>query len=439
MKNKHLLNIFFRYVTANVFGMIGLSCYILADTFFIANRLGADGLAALNLAIPVYNFVHGTGLMLGMGGASRYTILREQHKDSEAERTFSATLCLAGLFAICFLIAGIFFAPKITALLGADTQVFSMTNTYLKVILLFSPAFILNDVFICYVRNDKAPKLSMAAMLTGSISNIILDYVFLYPMQMGIFGAVFATGLAPVISLGVLSIHLIRRQNTFHLRLSLPKWSYLTSILSLGASSLITELASGIVIIVFNMVILKLAGNTGVAAYGVVANLSLVVTAVYTGIAQGCQPIIGKAFGTRQFYDIQKILRYALVNMVLFSFVIYLALFFLSEPIVGIFNSDGNPELQAIAEYGLKLYFTAIPFAGFNIILSMYFVAIGKAVPSQIISLSRGFILIIPIAILLPIWFKLTGVWLSYPLTELLVCVIGYCLFCRNKPAVASD
>lgn len=279
----------------------------------------------------------------------------------------------------------------------------------------------------------------MAAMLTGSISNIILDYVFLYPMQMGIFGAVFATGLAPVISLGVLSIHLIRRQNTFHLRLSLPKWSYLTSILSLGASSLITELASGIVIIVFNMVILKLAGNTGVAAYGVVANLSLVVTAVYTGIAQGCQPIIGKAFGTSQFCDIQKILRYALVSMVLFSFVIYLTLFFLSEPIVGIFNSDGNPELQAIAEYGLKLYFTAIPFAGFNIILSMYFVAIGKAVPSQIISLSRGFILIIPIAILLPIWFKLTGVWLSYPLTELLVCVIGYCLFCRNKPAVASD
>ncbi len=439
MKQNTLFSSFIRYTAANVCGMLGLSCYILADTFFVANRLGVNGLTALNLAIPVYSFVHGTGLMLGMGGASKYTILKEQHRDSEADSVFSATLCLAAVFAILFLISSIFFAPQITSLLGADVQVFSMTNTYLKVILLFSPAFLLNDILVCFVRNDKAPKLSMAAMLTGSISNIILDYVFLYPMQMGIFGAVLATGLAPVISLCVLSIHFIRRKNTFHLSVSHPDFRRITSILSLGVPSLITELASGIVIIVFNIIILKLSGNTGVAAYGIIANISLVITAIYTGIAQGCQPIIGKAFGANQLSDIRHILRYALITMVVISCVVYLLLFLLSEPVISAFNSEHDPYLQAIAANGLILYFTAIPFAGFNIILVTYFVAIGKAIPAQIISLLRGFIFLIPIAILLSVCFQLTGVWLSYPLTELLVAIISYFLFHRSRKAETSS
>lgn len=435
MKNTNttLLKNFIRYVSANVCGMLGLSCYILADTFFVSNCLGANGLTALNLAIPVYSFVHGTGLMLGMGGASRYTILKEQKHHERADHVFTITLFLAAFFSILYVLLGCFLSPQITALLGADEAVFAMTNTYLRLICLFSPAFILNDVFICFIRNDAAPKLSMTAMLLGSLSNIILDYVFMYPLSMGIFGAVLATGLAPVISLCILSRHILTKRNSFHLKAVRPGIRLITDILSLGVSSLVAELASGIVMILFNIVILKINGNTGVAAYGVIANLSLVITAVYTGIAQGCQPIIGQAFGSNSRTELRRILRYALLLILVSSCLIYVLLILFSNPIVAVFNSEHNELLQSIAVNGMKLYFTAIPFAGFNILLAMYFVGIGKAAPAQIISLSRGLVLIIPLALLLPAWLEMTGVWLAYPLTELLVSAIS-CCFLLKKP-----
>ena len=205
MKAETLLKEFFRYVILNICGMIGLSCYILADTFFISNGLGANGLAALNLAIPVYSFIHGSGLMLGMGGATKYSICRGQKEYKKAEQCFSNTMSIMAVLAVIFMLTGMFFSEKLTILLGADRYVFTMTKTYLQVILLFAPAFMANDMLICFVRNDGNPKLSMTGMLTGSFSNIILDYMFIYPLNMGIFGAVLATGLAPVISLFILT------------------------------------------------------------------------------------------------------------------------------------------------------------------------------------------------------------------------------------------
>ena len=192
---------FLRYVSLNVLGMLGLSCYILADTFFVARGLGSRGLAALNLAIPVYSFIHGCGLMLGMGGATRYTILRHQGRGEDGDAAFTHTLGLGLALAAALLALGIAASGPIARWLGADGEVFAMSRTYLQVLLLFSPAFLLNDVLLCFVRNDGAPQLSMLAMVAGSLSNVALDYIFIFPLDMGIFGAVLATGLAPVISL----------------------------------------------------------------------------------------------------------------------------------------------------------------------------------------------------------------------------------------------
>lgn len=186
---------FARYTSLNVLGMIGLSCYILADTFFVAKGLGTSGLAALNLAIPVYSFIHGSGLMFGIGGATKFSISR---KSGLSDLIFTNTLFFAGITALLFFLAGLFLSPQITALLGADSQVAAMTQTYLKMILLFAPAFILNDILVCFVRNDGNPRLSMLAMLGGSMANILLDYVFIFPLGMGIFGAVLATGWRPL-------------------------------------------------------------------------------------------------------------------------------------------------------------------------------------------------------------------------------------------------
>lgn len=433
MKNKSQFKEFARYSTLNVLGMIGLSCYILADTFFVSRGLGENGLTALNLAIPVYSFIHGSGLMLGIGGATKYSIFKSNKENKNANTIFTNTLCLATVLSIGFVLIGIFLSKSLTTALGADSDVFKMTNTYLQFILIFAPAFIMNDVLICFVRNDNSPKLSMYAMLGGSLSNIILDYIFIFPLQLGIFGAVFATGLAPIISMLILSLHRIKRKNQFHFIKIKPSIKIARNTLSLGFPSLVTEVSSGIVIIVFNMIILNLIGNVGVAAYGIVANLSLVFVAVYTGIAQGIQPLISKSYGGNDIKSIKLIFKYAMITMSIISFILYLIIFFLADPIAKIFNSENNIVLQSIATNGLKLYFMAVIFVGFNIILPMLFSSMEKAFLAQIISLLRGLVVIIPMAFILSALVGLTGVWLAFPITESLVSILGVILLFKIK------
>lgn len=424
---------FIKYAALNVMGMTGLSCYILADTFFISKGLGANGLTALNLAIPVYSLIHGSGLMLGMGGATKYSILKSQKNWGQTNKIFTNTVYLAGILAIAFLLTGIFLTRVLTAFLGADQEVFGMTATYLRVILLFAPAFFMNDILICFVRNDGDPKLAMLAMLGGSLSNVLLDYLFIFPLKLGIFGAVFATGLAPLISIMILSVYFLKKRNQFHLIREKLHPETEKTIVKLGIPSLIGEVSSGVVILVFNSIILKLQGNTGVAAYGVIANLSLVVMAVYTGIAQGMQPLISKAWGRCEIRTCKRILSYAMITMAAVSIVVYAVIFFLADPIAGIFNSENNRLLQEIAVTGLKLYFTAAVFAGFNLIISIYFTSVELALPAQLISILRGVVLIVPMAFLLSGLFGMSGVWLAFPAAELLTAVTGFFLYCSKR------
>lgn len=429
MRNPGCFREFAKYSSLNVLGMIGLSCYILADTYFVSKGLGVNGLTALNLAIPIYSFIHGSGLMIGIGGGTRYSILKSQNDTDIINRTFSNAVILALLIGAIFFVTGVFFSDTIIKAMGVDGAVFQMSRTYLQVILLFAPAFMLNNVLLCFVRNDGAPQLSMAAMITGSLSNIVLDYIFIFPLRMGIFGAVLATGLAPIISILVLSPFFIKKRNNFHLTKCRLERKLAGSIFSNGLPSLITEASSGIVIIVFNIIILKLQGNVGVAAYGVIANLSLVVIAVYTGIAQGIQPIISYNHGIGNHRNIKATLRYAIVSMLAISTVVYSCILLGAPQITTIFNSEQNMLLQNIAERGLKLYFIACPFAGFNIIISVYFTSIEHARPAHIISLLRGFIVIIPAAFILSSIAGMNGVWSSFPATEIFVSIIGFILW----------
>ena len=433
MEQQNYFKEFAKYTSLNVLGMIGLSCYILADTFFVSKGLGTNGLTALNLAIPIYSFIHGSGLMIGMGGGTKYSIQKSQGKDKVANSIFSHVVAIAAIFAAVFVLIGLFFSGNIVTLLGADETVYQMTKTYLQVILLFAPAFLMNNVLLCFVRNDGAPQLSMTAMITGSLSNIILDYVFIFPCQMGIFGAVFATGLAPIISMLILSSHFIKKKNQFHWIKCRLERRMAASICSSGIPSLITELSSGIVIIVFNSIILGLEGNVGVAAYGVIANLSLVIIAIYTGIAQGIQPIMSRNYGVGNHRNIQLILRYALITMLILSVLVYMGVFLEAEQITAIFNSERNELLQTIAVEGLKLYFIACPFAGFNIIISIYFTSTEYPIPANIISILRGFFVIIPMAFLLSSIAQITGVWCAFPATELLVTIVGVIFFVMSK------
>lgn len=420
---------FSRYVFLSILGTLGVSCYILADTFFVSKGLGTDGLTALNLAIPVYNFIHGTGLMLGMGGATRFSVCKSQDQRENVDQIYTNTVLLAVLSSIVFMLPGIFCSRQLALLLGADSSVLEMTNTYLRWLLLFSPAFIFNDVLLCFVRNDENPQLAAFAMLIGSFANIVLDYIFIFPLNMGIFGAIFATGLSPVISIAIISPHWLQKKNTFHLVKTKLYAEIVRSDLSLGFPSLIAQVSSGVVMICFNTIILHLEGNTGVAAYGIIANISLVVSAVYTGIAQGVQPLISRFYAVGNQRQTRIMLRYAMTSMLLLSGILYLLMITFPDMMISVFNSEQNIALQAIAETGLKLYFTSAPFVGYNIILAIYFTSLEMGLPAHILSMLRGFALIIPLAFILSSLWGMTGVWIAYPITEFLTALLGFVIY----------
>lgn len=422
---KTCLKEFGRYASLNVLGMIGLSCYILADTFFVARGLGSSGLAALNIAIPVFSLIHGTGLMLGIGGATGYSISTSQGNQNKGDRFFSHTIILGSVFAALYMVIGFLFSDQISFVLGADGDTFEMCRTYLRVLLLFSPFFIFNNILISFVRNDGYPQRAMTAMLCGSFANIIMDYIFIFPFKMGIAGAVLATGFSPVISLIIMSPLALKKRIRFHLVKVKMSIKMCLNIFGSGIPSLITELSSGIVIMIFNIIILGIEGNDGVAAYGVVANISLVIIAIYTGISQGIQPLFSRYYGLGNYETVKRLLKYSVISVTGISFIVYSVIFACSDFIAGIFNSEGNQILQTIAVSGLKLYFLGCVFAGINIVLSVYFTSTNDPKPAWVISLMRGFFVIIPLAFIMSAIWGMKGLWLVFPATEMIVCIVG--------------
>lgn len=275
--------------------------------------------------------------------------------------------------------------------------------------------------------------LAASAMLVGNFSNIILDYIFIFPMKLGMFGAVFATGLSPVISIFIMIPHWFKKTNTLHIIKTKLYWNIIRQDIYLGLPSLIAQIASGLAMIIFNILILKLEGNVGVAAYGVIANISLVVVGLYTGIAQGVQPLISDSYGKDNKKNIKLSIRYSMLTMLILSAIIYLTIFIFADSITGIFNSENNLRLHEISVAGLKLYFSAIAFVGFNTIISVFFTSIEKAIPAHILSLLRAIVLLIPIAYLLSTLFGMTEIWLTYPITEGIVAIIGIVIYLHNR------
>lgn len=415
----------------NVAGMIGLSCYILADTFFISQGIGPGGLTALNIALPVFNIMNGAGLMIGMGGAARFSILTAAGDRKKADQVFTSCFLFAAALSAIFVILGAFFSGGIAAALGADSEIFAMTEIYLRVMLLFSPLFMFNNLLICFVRNDGSPNLAMTAMLVGSLGNIIMDYIFIFPLGLGMLGAIAATAMAPGISLLLILFRTLRGKNGFGFSLSpgiIKRW---LDVASLGISSFINEFSSGIVIMIFNFLILGLMGNTGVAAYGIVANIALVVTAVFTGISQGIQPLVSKSKGEGDTHTAEKLYKYGVFLGIGIACLVYAAVFLFAEEISGAFNPEGLKELEACAAEGLRMYFPGFLFAGVNIITAVFFSAWDKPVPSFVISALRGFALIIPTALIMAYFFQMSGVWLAFPVCEAMVMIVS--LFFKGK------
>ncbi|WP_455539175.1 MATE family efflux transporter [Terrisporobacter sp.] len=422
---------FIKYVSLNITGMIGISCYILADTLFVSKALGTLGLASLNFSIPVYSIIQGIGLMIGIGGATQHSI-NEQQKNSNND-SFTQSIYFGGIMSILFIIIGSLLVSKLTILLGADKSTFLLTKNYLTTLLFFSPFFIFNNILLAFIRNDNNPKLSMIAMLVSSFANIILDYVFMFPFKMGIFGAALATSLSPIISLCILSSHFIRKQQKFNFVKNKISLLNIYKVITMGFSSLIGELTSAISLITFNLIIIKIGGNTGVAAYGIVANVALIATSIFTGISQGIQPLLSEYYGRDEKILLKKIFNYSIITTLIFEVVIYLIIYLFSNDVVAFFNSENNLALTVIATKGMKIYFIGYLFAGINIVSCAFFSSISEVRGAMILSILRSCIILVPVIFFISILFKMNGIWFAFVITEFIVLIINIMLLLNNK------
>ncbi len=423
---------FAKYVSLNILGMVGMSCYIIADTYFISKAQGVNGITALNLVLPIYNLIFAIGAMIGVGSAIRYSVAKSRKNDDADFYLFNALL-FTTLFGLIFTFIGLFAPDKLLILLGADETIVAAGKEYTRIFMLFGPIFMWNYVANAYCRNDGAPLTAMLSTLLSSLFNIVFDYVLMFPLGMGMKGAALATAFSPVVGILICMTHFLSKKSHVKLKLCFPSFKRLLLSCQVGISSFVGELSAGVITMVFNYIILEIAGNTAVAAYGVIANISLVTISVFNGISNGSQPLISHNYGAEKYKEVRILKKYSFITAFAISIFLYAAIFFGTDLLIGIFNSENSTELYHYAHTGVRLYFIGIIFASVNIIASGYFSAVERAKSASVISVLRGFVFIVASAIILSKIFGLAGVWLSYAVGEALTTGIMLVLLHKSR------
>lgn len=413
-----------RYIVPNILAMAGTSCYVLADTFFISIAEGANGITALNLVLPVYGLIYALGSMIGVGSATRYTLSKATGQDSAGD-FFSNSVWWTLLLSSMFVLTGLCFPGEFLALLGADEQIAVIGVPYLQIVLLFAPFFMLNYTFTAFVRNDYAPKLAMLATLLSGLFNIVFDYIFMFPMGMGMIGAALATGISPIVSMSICMVHYLSKNSSIVFTKKRPSLHKLFASCSLGVVAFVGELSSGITTLVFNFILLSISGNTAVAAYGVIANIALVGTALLNGVSLGLQPVASAMHGRTGAKEERRIYAHALMIAEMIAIMAAAAAVLFGDQLIAVFNSERSAELASYAAPGIRVYFAGFLIAAVNIVKSGFYSAIGKAAQSSAIALSRGVITISVLAFLLSAIFGVMGVWMAFPASELVTWILS--------------
>ncbi len=426
---------FLKYLIPAVGGMLGTSLYVLGDTMIVGRGLGAQGLAALNVSIPINNVFNGMGLLFGIGGATAISINRGRRDEEGLNDIFSKSMIMAFIVGMIITLMRIFYLDEFVIFLGASSETFQMSKDYLGVLMSFSTAFLLNVALTVHIRNDGAPRLAMAGMLTGSIMNVILDYIFVFKFHWGMAGVGLATGLAPVTGLVILSTHFIRRENNIRFIFPKTNWSIVRRIITNGGSSFIVELSAGVVIFAFNRALADITGDIGITAYSIIANLSLIFAAIFTGVGQAIQPIVSINYGAKKINRVYEFVKMGIWTSLGLGVSFYIIGLFFPEFLISIFiQADG--ELLSIATRGIRLYFLSFILMGVNIVLTSFIQSKEYGRISFMISLFRGFIFVILILIILPKFIGIDGVWLTLPLAELVTSIISFVYVRKYREAV---
>lgn len=426
------------YIKRNIAASVGLSIYILIDTIFISMTGGSIGMAVLNLSLPLFSLFNCLGMLLGVGGAAYYSLNKISHPE-RVETLYSEIMIFA--LTIGFLIAlgiNIFIHPLL-AILGADAQTIPMAIPYVRILAFGAPFTICNYVSINFIRNDGNPTLTMMATLIETSSVVIVDWLLIFGVGLHMEGAALAGIFSPACSLCVLTHHRHFDNRQLHWHWVWPRISTIGHAARLGIAAFLNELSTGVSIYVFNIVLLKLAGNYAIAAYGVISNIAIVTVAIANGVALGVQPIASREYGIHHFKNARRALKHGLKITVVIAIVAFIILSVFRTPVASVFNSHHQALMMKYAVAGLPIYFSSTTFTAINLLLILFLTAIDAASTSFSLSLLRGYIILLPMIVFLGFTLGLKGVWAAVPITELITTVIGFVVTHNRLSILPTD
>ncbi len=417
--------LYLRYLSAAFGSALISSIYGVVDMAMVGQYHGPDGTAALAVVAPVWNVIYSLGLLTGIGGSVIFSLKKGMNRDGRkgnGNQYFTSSLILSVFLAVLSTAAVFLFEDQILTFFGADESLLYLAENYLRPIRYVFPVFLFNQMLASFLRNDNNPSLAAAAVLSGGIFNVFGDWFFVFPCDMGMYGAGLATAAGSVISLIIMLTHFFNKKCTLRLERPSRTLHQASRIVVTGFSTFFIDVAMGILTILFNRQIMRYLGPSALAVYGPVINVSTFVQCSAYSVGQASQPIISTAYGAGRSDRIKETLKYSLITAFIF------AAFWttLSESVPNLYIRifmNPNDEILTIAPAIIRTYALSFVLLPFNIYSTYYFQAIMKSRVSMTVSVMRGLVISGALILTLPLLLPASSIWLSMPLTELITAV----------------
>jgi len=402
-----------RFVLPSILTLFCTTIYSIVDGVFVSNFVGKTSFAAVNLIMPILMLLSAVGVMMGAGGSALVAKYLGEQKKEQANQVFSTIVYTMLAFGIIASITTSFFMEKIVCFLGGENELFVQATQYGRIAAFGGIAFILQHVFYCFFIVAERPKLGFTVTVSAGITNILLDFVFIVVLKWGISGAALATIIGQMVG-GFTPFIFFLFPNKTPLRLTKPHLDYSALLKSStnGVSELVSNIAMSVVSMLYNYQLIKLASDTGVAAYGAIMYVSYIFSTVYMGYAFGRAPIVSYHYGAGNTDELKNLFRKDLV-IVLFAGILLTATSeILAYPLAHIFGSY-DPTLFEMIRRGIYIYSFAYLLMGVNYAGSSLFTALNNGVISGLISFLRTFLFSVIAVLTLPILLGIDGIWVS--------------------------
>ena len=422
-----------RFTIPTIIMMIFTSIYGVVDGIFVSNCVGSDAFAAVNLIMPVLMILGTVGFMIGSGGSALIAKTIGEGKKEKANEYFSMLIYLLIIIGLILSIVGIIAIRPISGLLGAKENILEDCITYGRVLLIFLIPFILQNCFQNFLVVAEKPTFGLIISIIAGITNMILDFVFIYVLKMGVFGAAAATGISQLVG-GVIPLVYFIRKNNSPLKIIKAKferkaiWQSCTN----GSSEMLTNLSMSLVNMLYNIQLMKYAGSDGVVAYGIIMYIGFVFSGTYLGYSMGTAPIIGYHYGAENTEELKSLLKKSLKLIAITSIVMTGLAEISSKLLASIFVSY-NAELLDMTTNAIRLFAISYIISGFNIFTSSFFTALNNGLVSAAISFLRTLVFQVVMILILPLIFGLNGIWLAVVVAETLALIVSIIFLVYNR------